>query len=331
MRIHSFWDASACGMIRICMPLDAMRDLGGHTITTSCGWNAERSPGLIKDADIVIGQRFDKTEALQIWRRLRPQHKLVYEIDDDLWNIDPLNVQAKRLRELSAQDAVESCLEVSHLVTVTTPTLARTISKYNSNIAVLPNCVEGRMLKMERPRRDKLVVGWAGGSSHIRDLASIRKPLQRFFNQTKQAEFHNIGDDFRTLLGLKNHRHTPWHPNLFTYYGYIDFDIALAPLANTTFNYGKSGIKALEAMALGVPVIASDLPPYQDVVEHGKTGFLVGREHEWMKYLRLLANDRNLREKMGQAGRERARRWTIENNWKAWEAAYQQLLSPTGK
>lgn len=324
MRIHAFWDCGACGMIRLLMPLDAMRDLGGHQVTTSYGWGPGKEMALA--AEVVIGQRFDKTEALPVWRRLRPGRRLVYEIDDDLWHIDPTNLNALRLREAAPQDAVQACIEVADLVTVTTPTLADRVRQFNPNVVVLPNCIEGRMLAIERPRRDRLVVGWAGGSSHVPDLAIIHKVLQRFLRQHPEAEFHNVGTDFRRLLGV-NGRYSTWRPYLFDYYGLIDFDVALAPLARTEFNRSKSGIKALEAMALGIPVIASDMEPYREVVEHGVTGFLCRQEHEWMRYLRLLAGDRDLRERMGAAGRRAARRWTIEGNWRLWEQAYAGLLA----
>ena len=64
----------------------------------------------------------------------------------------------------------------------------------------------------------------------------------------------------------------------------------------------------LEAMALGLPVVASDVPGNRDAVEDGVTGFLVKTEVELLERCQLLLDDESLRRKLGAAGRERVRR-----------------------
>lgn len=64
----------------------------------------------------------------------------------------------------------------------------------------------------------------------------------------------------------------------------------------------------LEAMALGLPVVASDVPGNRDAVVDGETGFLVGTEVELLERCHRLLDDRDLRRKLGAAGRERVRR-----------------------
>ena len=56
-------------------------------------------------------------------------------------------------------------------------------------------------------------------------------------------------------------------------------------------------------------------------MEHGKTGFLVKYDHEWTKYLHILSSDADLRRKMGEAAREKARAWTLEGTIDRWKAA----------
>ncbi len=62
----------------------------------------------------------------------------------------------------------------------------------------------------------------------------------------------------------------------------------------------------LEAMALGLPVVASDIPACQDAVIHGETGFLAKTEIELLEYCLKLADDAGLRKRLGDAGRARA-------------------------
>jgi len=68
------------------------------------------------------------------------------------------------------------------------------------------------------------------------------------------------------------------------------------------------GIVLLEAMASGVPIVASDIPGYRTVVSSGEEGLLTrARDHKALAdaILRLL-NDEKLRAAMGARGREKA-------------------------
>jgi glycosyltransferase involved in cell wall biosynthesis len=68
-------------------------------------------------------------------------------------------------------------------------------------------------------------------------------------------------------------------------------------------------VPPLEGMAAGLPVVASARGGFVECVEHGTTGFLVppGDGHALAEAISVLAEDRELRERLGAAGRERAR------------------------
>ncbi|MBI2815515.1 MAG: glycosyltransferase [Acidobacteria bacterium] len=69
------------------------------------------------------------------------------------------------------------------------------------------------------------------------------------------------------------------------------------------------GIAALEAMAAGLPVVASNVGGVPELVEHGRTGWLVPPSDvaALADRLRALLLDAKIRSVMGSAGRERAR------------------------
>jgi glycosyltransferase involved in cell wall biosynthesis len=307
------------GQYRILLPFDAMA-ANGHDMGTSCGWD-DRA----REYPIIVGQRVGKMEALPLWRRLRPNHRLVYETDDDVWSIDPSNMGAYLAHTSVTLDATEQAIATAHMVTVSTEPLAAVLRKHHDNVHVLPNHIDGRLLDVQRPRRDKLTVGWAGGDSHLRDLAMVAPHLRRFLSRNPHAEFHNIGTDFTRVCAIPG-RVTPWQASMWDYYRVIDFDVGLAPLVDTTFNASKSAIKALEYSALGIPVIASDVEPYRAFVLDGVTGFLVRHEHEWGARLYELTTDVALREQMGHNAKELAARHTIQTGWRLWRDAYQTLI-----
>ncbi|MGQ0637367.1 MAG: glycosyltransferase [Planctomycetaceae bacterium] len=65
----------------------------------------------------------------------------------------------------------------------------------------------------------------------------------------------------------------------------------------------------MEAMAAGVPVVASDIPPNRELVQQGTTGYLapVGDRVAFAQYAEKLLLDALLASRLGAAGRERIR------------------------
>ena len=83
------------------------------------------------------------------------------------------------------------------------------------------------------------------------------------------------------------------------------FDIGIMPLTDTPWARGKCGYKLIQYMACGLPVIASPVGVNADIVEHGVNGFLADTEEEWAQAISTLLNDRELRRRMGAAGRKK--------------------------
>src|SRR5256885_11567845 len=58
----------------------------------------------------------------------------------------------------------------------------------------------------------------------------------------------------------------------------------------------------LEAMASGLPVVVSDIPPHRELIQHGRTGFLARDPLEMARLVATLANHEDLRSSVGEAG-----------------------------
>lgn len=293
----------------------------GHDACFSHQLLPERDPG------VIVIQRLDNPAAVAYWRELGDHYATVYEIDDDPFSLDPVNWLAKPAYDnAEMRQAIRDCASAARLVTVTTEPLARVFRQFSDNVTVLPNRIPAWLLDAERPRHEKLTIGWMGGVSHSRDLAMIAQAWRDVVDETG-SRGHFVGADYRTMLRPHGFDATDWIVPPAATYPRIDFDVALAPLSDHPFNNSKSPIKVMEYAALGIPVVASDHPVYRDYVTDGVTGFLCRTPHQWHQKMTRLACDERLRAQMGAAARERARAWTIEEHWPAWAAAYERTLT----
>ena len=89
------------------------------------------------------------------------------------------------------------------------------------------------------------------------------------------------------------------------------------------------GLTNLEAAACGTPTVASDSPGLRESVSDAETGFLVphGDPDAWARRLEEVLGDRELRQRLGRAARERAERFTWERTAEETEASLERILA----
>jgi glycosyltransferase involved in cell wall biosynthesis len=82
-----------------------------------------------------------------------------------------------------------------------------------------------------------------------------------------------------------------------------DCDLGINWLPDDSWSRGKCGLKVVQYMAAGLPVVANRVGTNPEMVIPGVTGFLADTPQEWAEAIRLLASDVELRRKLGAAGR----------------------------
>jgi glycosyltransferase involved in cell wall biosynthesis len=133
------------------------------------------------------------------------------------------------------------------------------------------------------------------------------------------AGLHGVRDDFEVWVTSPHEtedmpwlRNAGWRDHTGIQRLYEEADVCVVPsLWEEPF-----GLVAVEAMAAGLPVVASRVGGLQHIVRHGETGYLFGPGLSGELALRLaqLLDDPGLRRRMGTAGR---RLVETEYNWTA--------------
>ena len=140
--------------------------------------------------------------------------------------------------------------------------------------------------------------------------------------------------------GLPDNEYAPQLVNRYSLDGRVNFTgkvgleelvkhYARAEVAVVPSLYEGFGLPAAEAMACGLPVIATSAGALPEVVEDGKSGILVPPQdaHALAKAIEQLLSDEQLRRVMGEEGRKRVQtHFTWEQAAKKTLEVYQEVL-----
>lgn len=175
-------------------------------------------------------------------------------------------------------------------------------------------------------------IGWVGATPW---RANDLEQLSGFFNDylaTRNNNFHHGGHidgvaPAAQLLGIKEKQTTAQRmtpitnlPALFK-----QIDIGIVPLNNVGFNHAKSYLKGLEYASAGVPFVASDLPEYRFLAEHG-VGRIARNNAEWIRHLDEL-QEFQIREDESAVNLEIIKEtFSIEKYADQWEHVYSSIM-----
>jgi glycosyltransferase involved in cell wall biosynthesis len=158
---------------------------------------------------------------------------------------------------------------------------------------------------------------WIGTASTLRGLERVRPLLEKLGERWPGLDFKIICDRFLQLQHLPV-LCCPWSQATETI-ELATSDIGISWLPGDLWSRGKCCLKVLQYMAAGLPVVANPVGMQAQLVQNGKTGFLVDTEDQWIEAIGRLVLDPELRRRLGRAGRLRveqefsvsigARRW----------------------
>jgi O-antigen biosynthesis protein len=314
-------DEQGSGQYRVVMPLQTAHAAGRVRGRAAKGYPM---PVVLErlEIDVIHSQRQvddDHLEALARIRQLLPV-KVVMDFDDLLTKV-PEGSYHKNSIWPDIADRIRRVCALSHAVTVSTEPLAEEFRKLHDNVHVVPNGVDPRQWPSQVKKdahRIKRRVGWAGGISHAGDLAVVREVVRALADEVEWVFFGMCLDDIRPHL-------TEFHKGVaFQHYpeklAGLDLDLAIAPLEINPFNECKSNLRLLEYGVLGIPVIASDIVPYQTGLP---VTLLRNKTDLWIRTIRDKVNAPLALAEEGAALRQAVlQEWTVERRIDQWLSAW---------
>ena len=320
--------SKASAFYRCLMPMYAL-NMGGRAVANASGARYGREA---LNYDVVVIQIDNSPSSLEFMIALQAQgKKVVYEIDDAFDCLESWHPQYASYGQPARQEAIRTMMSRADAVQVSTKWLADRYAAHAKRIQVVSNMVELAIWpRADRLRRDGLFkVLWAGSPSHSGDLDLVVPVMERFLKNHPDARLVLFGQELRDArLPSGQVENVPWCE--FEEYPFrlaeINADVALAPLADVPFNYGKSNLRILQYWATGYPVVASNVGSYAEACGPSDAGVLCDTADEWVTALETLYRDPEFRKTATDVGFEAIKAYDVLPRVKEIEAFYTSLV-----
>jgi glycosyltransferase involved in cell wall biosynthesis len=194
----------------------------------------------------------------------------------------------------------------SDAVTVGNQFLKKEVLKVDrtKRVFVIPTSVDTNLYPKKKnfSDRQEITLGWIGTKGNLKYLKSLDpvfEAIRQRFPQVKLKIVSNeFYDSFTLPLVKKVWKLEDENEDL------VSFDIGLMPLSDDLWSRGKCGLKIIQYLSVGVPVICTPVGINSDIVKDGENGFWATNLQEWVDRLSTLIQNPKLRYQMGLKGIE---------------------------
>ena len=230
--------------------------------------------------------------------------KVIFDIEDDLLSeeIGSINWFASILK---SKNKTKYLIKNVDRIIASSPDLAakcNEISNKNNAVFIPPTLEEKRFIQKPSKGHDdkQVVIGWTGTFSSREFLNMLIPDLERLYKKKHfklmiigNFEMFNNNLDLEVLQWNANDEIRQLH----------NFDIGLYPLPSNNWVSGKSGLKALQYMAIGIPAVCTAVGNVKNFIEHDKDGILVYNAQDWISSLAELIENAEKRNQIGKNAR----------------------------
>lgn len=266
----------------------------------------------LRDYDAVYVFREAALFGPPIFERLghRSGVPMIFDFDDAVFvpYVSPSNGYLSYLKFPSKTKTI--CRLATHVI-AGNPYLADYARQANTNVSIVPTTIDTEKYKVIPRQLDHTVpvIGWSGSFSTVQHLDSLVGALRRLAEK-ETFRLLVIGTPSYKIDGVDVEA-LPWR-SATEVSDLRQIDIGIMPLPDESWSRGKCGLKALQYMALGIPTVCSPVGVNSEIIQGSVNGLLAATEAEWVAKLTQLLHDKNLRARLGAAGRE-----TVETKYSA--------------
>ena len=211
------------------------------------------------------------------------------------------------------RNKIDQIIRCADHIIVWNPTLEHYVRRLNQNVSAVNTAIDITRYRIKSyhsssdSEQRSIVIGWIGTPNSfpfIHSLEGVFADLVRRYD----VELRIISSQAYLSSNI-NVINRPWSLESEVD-ELLEFDIGIMPLPNTEWAAGKSGVKALQYMSVGVPVVCSPVGMNAEVILDGENGMLARDESEWISKLSALIESRELRIRIGLDGRH-----TVESGY----------------
>ena len=193
-------------------------------------------------------------------------------------------------------------------------------------VRVIPTCIETSLYPRDFPADDsKPALVWVGSSSTLRGLESQRSLFEHVGHEIPELRLRIVADRAASFDPLPV-EFVPWGEST-EIQALSGPYVGISWIPDDLWSRGKCGLKVLQYMAAGLPVVANGVGVHPRLIDHGRTGFLADSADSWIKALKTLCGDPELRARMGCESRAR-----VESDYSvsAWSDAFVASIAGSG-
>ncbi len=270
----------------------------------------------------------------QLQQLRRQAARLLFDFDDAIFLRD--SYAQKGLHHAGRLRRFISTVRVCEAVIAGNAFLADHASLYAdpTRVVVVPTCVDEQRYPVRSETagsRDGKELVWIGSSSTLQGIERIAPLLEQLGQAIPGLRLRVICDRFPRFQHLPVICR-PWS-EATEVAELLQADLGISWIPDDLWSRGKCGLKLLQYMAAGLPVVANPVGMHLQIVRHGETGWLVHSAEDWLCAVRRLVGDASLRARMGQAGRRQLQtEYSISCAAKTWLTLLGELLlAPVGE
>jgi len=235
--------------------------------------------------------------------------KIIYDIEDNL--LEQRSQEKSFIKKFfSSSKRYEVLIENAEYIIASTPSLAlqcKKISKVKPASCILPTLDSKKFFPRQKKIDSKLIcIGWTGTFSSKKYLEMIIPYLEDLSKKIKfklliigNFEFSHPFLNIEVLQWSEKEEISQLH----------QIDIGLYPLPNDPWITGKSGLKTLQYMAIGIPAIVSPVGVNSKIISNNKNGFIYHTNEDLYNILSKLIINYDLSTEIGL----NARNYIINN------------------